>query len=109
MTQKNYFDGAYLGCDTETGLGFPDWNKLCEAYGLPSMNLDKNWATNPTVLTALDQTGPHCFIVPIDPLQTYWPKITSRITETGTMESNPLHQMSPDLDPEIAQFVYRYL
>jgi acetolactate synthase-1/2/3 large subunit len=25
MTQKNYFNGAYLGCDIESGLGFPDW------------------------------------------------------------------------------------
>ena len=24
-TQRNYFGGAYLGCDTSTGLGFPDW------------------------------------------------------------------------------------
>ena len=25
MTQRNYFGGAYLGCDTSTGLGLPDW------------------------------------------------------------------------------------
>ncbi|MGA0078988.1 MAG: thiamine pyrophosphate-binding protein, partial [Candidatus Nanopelagicales bacterium] len=28
MTQKNYFEGAYLGCDTESGLGVPDWEIL---------------------------------------------------------------------------------
>jgi acetolactate synthase I/II/III large subunit len=109
MTQKNYFDGAYLGCDTETGLGFPDWHKLFEAYGLPCMDIEKNWATDSTTLEALNQPGPHGFIVPIDPLQTYWPKITSRVTESGTMESNPLHRMSPDLDPDVAEFVYKYL
>jgi acetolactate synthase-1/2/3 large subunit len=33
----------------------------------------------------------------IDPDQTYFPKITSRILPNGTMASNPLHLMSPDL------------
>ena len=25
MTQRSYFGGAYVGCDTATGLGLPDW------------------------------------------------------------------------------------
>ena len=25
MTQKNYFGGRYVGCDTDTGLGIPNW------------------------------------------------------------------------------------
>ena len=41
--------------------------------------------------------GPQAFIVPIDPEQTYFPKITSRITASGSMESNPIDRMSPDL------------
>ena len=27
-TQKSYFDGNYLGCDRNTGLGFPDWELI---------------------------------------------------------------------------------
>ena len=34
MTQKNYFGGAYLGCDTQTGLGFPDWEILFRSFGI---------------------------------------------------------------------------
>ena len=45
----------------------------------------------------------------IDPEQTYFPKITSRITENGSMESNPLHQMTPDLDEELYKKVSVYL
>ena len=26
MTQKNYFGGRYIGCDTSTGLGIPKWD-----------------------------------------------------------------------------------
>jgi acetolactate synthase-1/2/3 large subunit len=109
MTQKNYFGGAYLGCDTETGLGFPDWQFLFKSFGIPCMTLDQNWATDAKVLYALNSDSAYGFIVPIDPLQTYWPKITSRIVEGGGMESNPLHMMSPDLSPELFAKVTRFL
>lgn len=109
MTQKNYFGGAYLGCDTETGLGFPDWELLFKSFGIQCVTVDKNWSSNPEVLKALNSPEPYGFIVPIDPLQTYWPKITSRIVEGGGMESNPLHMMSPDLSPELFAKVTRFL
>ncbi|NBT68986.1 MAG: thiamine pyrophosphate-binding protein [Betaproteobacteria bacterium] len=109
MTQKNYFDGAYLGCDTETGLGFPDWDMLFQSFGISTITLDKDWSTNKEVLSALRSDKPYGFIVPIDPLQTYWPKITSRIVEGGGMESNPLHMMSPDLAPDLFTQVTKYL
>lgn len=109
MTQKNYFGGAYLGCDTQTGLGFPDWHQLFSAYHIPSMTIGRDWANNPEVAKLLKSDGPAAFIVPIDPLQTYWPKITSRITDSGSMESNPLHLMTPDLTPEEQTKVFRYV
>ncbi len=109
MTQKNYFGGAYLGCDTQTGLGFPDWDMLFQSFGIPTLTLGQNWFSDNTVLEALNSTGPFGFIVPIDPLQTYWPKITSRIIEGGGMASNPLHMMTPDLQPSVFEKVSRFL
>ena len=109
MTQKNYFGGAYLGCDTETGLGFPDWDVLFQSFGISTMTLNRDWSTDKRVLVALRSDEPFGFIVPIDPLQTYWPKITSRIVEGGGMESNPLHMMSPDLSPDLLSKVTKYL
>ena len=109
MTQKNYFGGAYLGCDTETGLGFPDWGMLFQSFGIDTVVLDRGWSANQKVLNALNSSEPYGFIVPIDPLQTYWPKITSRIIEGGGMESNPLHLMSPDLEPDLFNRVTKFL
>jgi acetolactate synthase-1/2/3 large subunit len=109
MTQKNYFDGAYLGCDTETGLGFPDWELLFQSFGIATLTLDRNWAHNQQVQQAMESDQPYGFIVPIDPLQTYWPKITSRIVDGGGMESNPLHMMSPDLPAELFSKVTKFL
>jgi acetolactate synthase-1/2/3 large subunit len=109
MTQKNYFDGAYLGCDTQTGLGFPKWAKLFDAFDIPLIDLDERGLDTPGARAAFDAPGAHAFIVPIDPEQTYYPKITSRITATGSMESQPLHLMSPPLPDAVAARVFPYL
>jgi acetolactate synthase-1/2/3 large subunit len=108
MTQKNYFDGAYLGCDVNSGLGFPDWSTLAAAYRIPSLQLTENWADDPTFLNLWKHQGPALFLVPLHPEQTYFPKITSRISPTGGMESNPLHVMTPELPEELNELVTRY-
>jgi acetolactate synthase-1/2/3 large subunit len=109
MTQRNYFSGSYLGCDTSTGLGFPNWVALFEAFGIPMVEIDADGLAGPAVQEAMNRCGPVGFLVPVDPEQTYYPKISSRITASGSMESQPLHLMSPDLPPELASRVFRYL
>ncbi len=101
MTQKNYFDGAYLGCDIESGLGFPDWQMLAKAFGIKSQILTENFAMDKDFLDAWGDAEPRLFVVPIHPEQTYFPKISSQVTSTGGMESAPLHKMSPALSSEI--------
>ena len=101
MTQKNYFDGAYLGCDIESGLGFPDWEILAKAFGVKSKVLSEDFALDRDFLDAWNDAGPWLFVVPIHPEQTYFPKISSQVTATGGMESAPLHKMSPPLADEV--------
>jgi acetolactate synthase-1/2/3 large subunit len=108
MTQKNYFEGAYMGCDVSSGLGFPDWPALAEAYRIPSFSLMEGWDSDPEFLKLWNNAKPALFLVPLHPEQTYFPKITSRIAASGGMESNPLHLMSPDLADEIKDVVMRY-
>jgi acetolactate synthase-1/2/3 large subunit len=109
MTQRNYFGGSYIGCDIETGLGIPQWNHIFAAYGIPIMEVGPGFDQDPKFLDAFNATGAAAFLVKIDPNQTYFPKITSRITSEGSMASNPLHLMTPDLPEELATMVMRYL
>ncbi len=109
MTQRNYFDGHYLGCDSSSGLGSPDWPKLFESFGVPSITLAPGWSTSPAFLELFAAPGPAAFIVPVDPEQSYFPKISSRVTESGSMESNPLHMMTPDLSDELAKEVLPHM
>ena len=109
MTQSNYFGGRYVGCDRQTGLGLPDWKALFSVYHVPVSRLQVGFRRDSGFLERFTTAGPAAFIVPIDPAQTYFPKISSRMTEGGGMASNPLHQMSPPLDAETMKDLGRYL
>ena len=102
MTQRSYFGGQYLGCDTQSGLGFPDWPRLFDAFGVPTLAVTEDFATDEGFLELFAAPGPAGFIVPVDPEQTYFPKIASRVAANGSMQSNPLHRMNPDLAEEVS-------
>jgi acetolactate synthase-1/2/3 large subunit len=109
MTQKSYFAGTYIGCDTETGLGLPNWKFIANAYGIPFTKLDDWSSTDSTLNEVLEQVGPTFVEIQIDPDQTYFPKITSRILPSGAMVSNPLHLMTPDLSFSEIELYLPYL
>lgn len=109
MTQKNYFGGQYMGCDRETGLGLPDWRALFAAYRIPVHILGPGFEHDHDAMREFERRGPSAFLVQIDPEQTYFPKISSRITASGSMESNPLHRMTPALEDDVLWQIARYL
>jgi len=110
MTQLNYFRGSYIGCDISTGLGLPkDWKILFKSFGIETIQLESKDVFSPRVREQFENMSPVAFIVPIDPDQTYFPKITSTVLENGQMESNPLHLMSPALTSSLEKEVFKYL
>jgi acetolactate synthase-1/2/3 large subunit len=109
MTQKSYFDGHYLGCDKKTGLGLPDWKHLGMAYSIPVTSLDPALSTSEQLREVFSKDGPAIILVPVDPDQTYFPKITSRIEPGGQIVSNPIHLMTPPLDSETSEIVFRFI
>ncbi len=109
MTQANYFGGRYVGCDTSTGLGLPDWEKLFAAYNVPVAHVGPGFTTDKRFVELFNAKGCAAFLVAIDQEQTFFPKITSRVTASGSMESNPLQHMSPPLEGDLLERVSRYL
>jgi acetolactate synthase-1/2/3 large subunit len=98
MTQINYFGGKYLGCDRKSGLGLPNWFALFGAWNIPVMEVGPEFASDIEFLSRFNGGSLQAFLVKIDPEQTYFPKISSRITHSGSMESNPIDKMSPEID-----------
>lgn len=110
MTQRNYFNGSWVGCDKDTGLGLPNLEGLASAYSIDFVRLsDITEQRHKQLLEIKDGTGPVLVEVPIDPEQTYFPKISSVALPNGSMRSNPLHLMDPELPLDVKESVFRYM
>jgi acetolactate synthase-1/2/3 large subunit len=109
MTQKNYFQGQYLGCDTTTGLGLPNWKLIAEAYSINFSRFDSISELKLSLPRILGSDGPEFVLLDIDPDQTYFPKISSHISADGNMVSNPLHLMTPELSEDEIRLYLPYL
>ena len=109
MTQRNYFDGAWIGCDAETGLGLPDWELLAKSYNLPYVLITPHIFQCQDFAEIINQKGPVFIEVPTDPEQTYFPKIASRVMPDGSMRSNPIHMMEPPLQVELESKLFKYI
>jgi acetolactate synthase I/II/III large subunit len=109
MTQRSYFGGRYVGCDTRTGLGLPNWEQLFKAWNVPVFKIDYNAFNEGSYIGNFQDNGFAAFIVAIDPDQTYFPKISSKVSETRGMISNPIHLMTPELESPLKSKVFKYL
>jgi acetolactate synthase-1/2/3 large subunit len=109
-TQKKFFNGAYLGCDHETGLGFPDWERLFGAYDIPCRYLSEELTNEDNLKELLAScVGPEAWVVSVDPNQSNWPAVASAFGPNGSLTSGPLYDMLPKLSENILEKVGRYL
>jgi acetolactate synthase-1/2/3 large subunit len=109
-TQKKFFNGAYLGCDPETGLGFPNWEKLFDAYDIPCRYLTEEESTECNLGKLLNERiGPEAWVIRIDPNQPNWPAVSTVLAANGSLTSSPIYDMNPKLSDEIMSRVGRYL
>ncbi len=108
MTQKTYFKGAWLGCDKESGLGFPNWDTLFESFSIPLYKMNEKYFKDEELLTFIRNNKTYAVIVNIDPEQTFFPKISSKVTKNGSMISNPLHQIGPELSKDLQDLYMKY-
>ena len=104
-SQKSYFGGNYLGCDSKTGLMLPEWESIAKSSGLDFINVNSINLWNERMLDLFNSPLPTLFIINIDPEQPYLPKVTSRILEDGSMVSNPINKMYPPLDSEVEKLL----
>ncbi|HEX8279522.1 MAG TPA: thiamine pyrophosphate-dependent enzyme, partial [Segetibacter sp.] len=97
-TQNNFF-GLSVGSSPESGVTFPDMEKVGHAYGIPSFTLrDFDFIGDLEKILAME--GPVLCNVKLDPDQVFEPKLSSKQLPDGKMVSAPLHDMFPFLSQE---------
>ncbi len=98
QTQQNFFPDNIVGCGPESGVTFPNFAKLSDAYGIPYRLCDNHKDLEQAIRDTIESDGAQICEVFLDLNQAFAPKLSSRRLEDGTMVSSPLEDLSPFLD-----------
>lgn len=108
QTQDNVFHDGYVGMGPESGdLGFPDFQKLADAFGLPYVSIKNNQELTSQISKVLQYDGYVMCEVFVTTTQKFEPKSATKKLDDGTLISPPLEDMAPFLSrEELAENMY---
>jgi acetolactate synthase-1/2/3 large subunit len=101
-TQRNYFNGRFLGSSAESGLFIPDLAALAQSFGLETETV----SNRNQLVAAITQpkTGrPRLINAHLTPDEILAPKVSAMPQPDGSIISMPLEDMSPLLPLEVLQ------
>ncbi len=101
QTQNNVFHNGLIGVGPESGdLGFPDFEKLAGAYGIPYYKICDNRGLEEKLEEVLARESFLLCEVFCSAAQVFEPKSATKKLEDGTLVSPPLEDMAPFLSRE---------
>lgn len=101
ITQQIYFKSKY-GCDAESDLGFPNHEKLANAYGIKYLSLDSYSKVENTFKEFLECEEPIILEI-FCCIQTRVPKLSAIKNKDGSFLNRPLEDLEPFMSREEIQ------
>jgi len=101
QTQNNFFPNRTTGCGDESGLLFPDFEKIATGFDIESIYFKTNKQIKENLDQILIHKGPLICILDLDMTIPFRPKVSSKKLPDGTMVTARLEDMSPFLPTEI--------
>lgn len=99
-TQRNMFDGFYVGSEPGSGLTLPDVTRQAAAYGIRSESISRNAGLEAGIARVLAGSDPVICRVDVTPDHLTMPKVQAMKLPDGGMVSKPLEDMWPYLSAE---------
>lgn len=97
QTQRNLFKQKLIGLDPSNGVGFPDFEKLAEAFGFTYFEVSNQRNVDEVIAQVLAHEGPALCNVIVDPEQNFVPKLSSKVLPDGSIVSPSMDDMFPFL------------
>ena len=94
-TQKNYFEGRYLGTGLSSGLLIPNIILLSKAIGIESKRIVNSQNLLIELKEVINQKGPYVCEVMLQSEEVLSPKVAAIPQDDGSIISMPLEDMSP--------------
>ena len=100
QTQNNFFEGRHIGIDAASGVVFPNFEKVAEAFGFAYMRIDKNEDVSAQISKMCAMSEPVICEVILPKDYIFQPKTSSERKPDGRMVSKPLEDLYPFLPRE---------
>ncbi len=96
-TQKNFFQGAYVASNPQSGVTLPDIRKIATAYGIQNYRIASNHDLKSEVKKVLNFKGPVICEYVTSPEELTLFRVKSIMLENGKMASLPMEDLWPFL------------
>lgn len=100
QTSKNFFNGKCIGCSPETGVSFPDFEKVAQTFNFKYNCCHNNGEIAESLKWLFEEKGN----VLLEVLQRLddpvTPKVMSRMKDDGTFDTPSLEDMAPFITQE---------
>jgi acetolactate synthase-1/2/3 large subunit len=83
ISQKAFFNGRFVASEKNSGVSFPNFEKVIKAYDLPYYSIENNQSINPTLEEFLSYEGPAVLEVFTDPEEFHEPKVVAKLGADG--------------------------
>jgi acetolactate synthase-1/2/3 large subunit len=96
QTQQNFF-GHDHGASPKSGITFPDFEKIADAFGVPSHKLDPSGDWKADLKKFINMSGPRLLVAPLEVSQEFIPRLKSKMVN-GTIQTPELDDMFPHIE-----------
>ena len=101
QTHRNFFNGVEVGGGPKSGVTFPNFEKLSQAFDLPYRKAEKHDELDEVIRATLAIEGPAVCEIMIDENVVFAPKLGAKQHPDGRITSPPLEDLSPFLSREV--------
>ena len=101
QTQHNYFNGREIGCGNTSGLTFPSFKKIANAFNFKYFKIKNIKDCNTNIKKIIKYNKAFICEVRIDKNQLFEPRIVSYKDKNGRLRTPPLEEMSPRLSDKV--------
>lgn len=108
QTCKNFFDGVYIGCTSDTGVSFPNFENIANCFDFEYGKCTKNAELDDMISWFISSNGRAILEIEQrfdDPIL---PKLMSNRLPDGSLSKPMLHDMYPFLDEQKVNYMMRF-
>jgi|TARA_R110002153_G_scaffold216637_1_gene369144 acetolactate synthase-1/2/3 large subunit len=93
LSQEAFFNGNKVASDPSSGVSFPNWKKLIDAYDLPYYNIKNHRGIDKVLEEIFKLDGPVVVEVETDPNEAHEPKVMAQLDKNNNFIPGELHNI----------------